>query len=941
MSKKQKMVFLLTEVGELAKSKVGLGFFASTKLLDTQVLSHDRGFICSSLFFNTIINELNSKIKSTLHALHIEDINYVEASEYIQNIFDEYQLSISLNNQLNSVIQKIEEDGGQNNYLLSRRIISDRPDSQLSTNNKEKFISKSKNLFDEIILLYRDLYSAKALKERDAIGIDHLNYSVTISVHVIEKRKDIYRVITHTQDKQLGELALRGDVYCGITQKSIPDVYTYSLHNSKKQGPILIDSVIDNTISSQDIDFSSNKQSVFGVIEKKQIKQQILNNIMDITYQLKQFFGNATISFLINGSHVQIISMQQLHVISTPETTHLHQLVINKNAAPFIDVQAKSSGVCISQYPHDDIFVKKSIGIADLSSLMQATGVIALSDEIDQQVLAFLREKRIPCLIFKDAKELLKQKKITLFGKGKKGKIFQGFVSFEHQSVTDNFNIDTALYSFIHDISEARSLGALPTQALYYQLSDMFVSEGVHPSAFFAKETPAKIKSQLLQKIFGARVRSQALKGLIIRYVTRILVAVPHKKVIVEIPWYDNDQFEKLKQYGTTYERKYIQVVISAFQEIIDLGFSNLVIVSDHQQTPDHLEEYKKILTNKKNKLSIGILLDVYKNKMLAKDFSKITDLAVVTIDDCLKAKENISSLSKFWKRKKKFIVKLPLGNYNQKQLDILIQRGISGMVLEPDMLLKYVSYMKFLEKTIGKKGKQTHIPLLTFVISLGVFAIVLIAFISGYRNLRTPVTVPDTVQTELSPADLRKKIVEKEQKKKETEFLAQRSTLSVNDFAQFQIDYPSWWKVSYWNGGVTVEDQKTGEFISIFKQLVGHPINELDRKKITISGKKADKFSDQLPQDGSTVQVVEISIEDEILEINSTYKNFEELLATFSFIETKGLSGKATHWDIREKRVCAQMITYARKNKDAICSAYASPCDVPDNYDVCDSNDI
>ena len=47
------------------------------------------------------------------------------------------------------------------------------------------------------------------------------------------------------------------------------------------------------------------------------------------------------------------------------------------------------------------------------------------------------------------------------------------------------------------------------------------------------------------------------------------------------------------------------------------------------------------------------------------------------------------------------------------------------------------------------------------------------------------------------------------------------------------------------------------------------------------------------------------------------------------------------SHWDVREGRICVQMITYAKKSQNSKCEMFPTPCDVPDNWKVCDEGDI
>ena len=128
------------------------------------------------------------------------------------------------------------------------------------------------------------------------------------------------------------------------------------------------------------------------------------------------------------------------------------------------------------------------------------------------------------------------------------------------------------------------------------------------------------------------------------------------------------------------------------------------------------------------------------------------------------------------------------------------------------------------------------------------------------------------------------------------------------------------------------------GEYVRVLKQLVSHPVAEEQKEKINLSGKDARKYSQKL--NTSNVQefsVVEVAMGDYVLEMNSNASNFEDILATFQFTDMTNPDRPLTHWDVREKRICTQMITYAREGEGASCQAFSTPCDVPDSWQICD----
>jgi len=107
------------------------------------------------------------------------------------------------------------------------------------------------------------------------------------------------------------------------------------------------------------------------------------------------------------------------------------------------------------------------------------------------------------------------------------------------------------------------------------------------------------------------------------------------------------------------------------------------------------------------------------------------------------------------------------------------------------------------------------------------------------------------------------------------------------------------------------------------------------------LDGKEAFKYTQTFPSSTKSFTVVEVNMGDYVLEMNSDAKNFDEILATFQFTDMTNPDRPLTHWDVREKRVCVQMMTYARQAEGTICQAFPTPCDVPEGWNVCDATNL
>jgi hypothetical protein len=135
-----------------------------------------------------------------------------------------------------------------------------------------------------------------------------------------------------------------------------------------------------------------------------------------------------------------------------------------------------------------------------------------------------------------------------------------------------------------------------------------------------------------------------------------------------------------------------------------------------------------------------------------------------------------------------------------------------------------------------------------------------------------------------------------------------------------------------------------TGEFVSIFRQLIGHPVGLDAQHPVKVGPFEGIQFAAMLPQgEGQIVQIENPT--GGILEIDGRAAAFDAIVATFQFTSVGSVLGPAaktsvvglpTKQDVVSKRLCAQVITYARENNKSECVAYPNPCEVPDGWQVC-----
>ncbi|OGH83437.1 MAG: hypothetical protein A2469_01125 [Candidatus Magasanikbacteria bacterium RIFOXYC2_FULL_40_16] len=412
-----------------------------------------------------------------------------------------------------------------------------------------------------------------------------------------------------------------------------------------------------------------------------------------------------------------------------------------------------------------------------------------------------------------------------------------------------------------------------------------------------------------------------------------------------------------------------------------DWGLTNVITMVPFCRTP---EEGKKVLKTMsdfglkqgENGLQVYVMCEIPSNVVLADEFAKIfdgfsigsNDLTQLTLgvdrDSALVSHvydENDESVKTMIRNVIKVAHKhnKKIGICGQAPSDypefaeFLVREGIDSISLNPDTVVSTREKIAYTEKTLGKMGRKTSRKHLGIVALVGIMGAGLISLGAGCVDITGYDKVLESQAKIATVAELREKFNQRVQEinaqlleEKETEIENNMSKMRESTFAKFSMDYPSTWSVEHWENGVSAKSATTGEYVSVFMQLVDHPVLEADKTVIDLSGVKALFYEVSLPNnDGVVIKVVEVEMEDgEILELNSNSDKFDKILSSFLFEQDSedALPDRAlNHWDVRDKKVCVQMIAYARKDAGSECQAFPTPCDVPQYWEVCDSEDL
>lgn len=607
------------------------------------------------------------------------------------------------------------------------------------------------------------------------------------------------------------------------------------------------------------------------------------------------------------------------------------------------------------------------------------------------------RELGVPCVVgVSSARKILKNgKPVTVScAEGEIGKIYAGVLPFEIKKteLKDIPNTKTQIMMNVGDPDHAFGLSSLPTEGIGLAREEFIFSNfiKVHPLALlnYKKIKDSNLKKQIDDITVGYKIKSNYLVDKLSDGIGRLAASVYPRDTIIRLTDFKTNEYAKLLG-GSLFEpdeenpmlgwrgasRYYSKEYAGAFElECIaikrareDWGLQNIIVMVPFCRTPE--EGQKVLATMEKYGLKRGqkglqvyVMCEIPSNVILAEDFAKIFDGFSIGSNDLTQLTLGVDRdsplVSHIYNEKNKAVTTLikdvittahahdrKVGICGQAPSDypefaeFLVRAGIDSISLNPDTVVETRKRIADMEKTIGKKGKRAHLPLLSFVVLWGVVAIGFVALGAGCLGFGKQINTSNVGKDTIAPAEIREKTEQKISKQKDEEFEKLLTPLTFDSFAQFSISYPIKWTVNYWNGGVTFTNKETREYVSIFKQIIGHPV--ANKEKAVVDGYTAYHFIDTVKKNSAKFAVIEIEFDGIVIEVNGNSQRLYEMIDTFKFTSSTITSDRdPTHWDIRERRFCVQMITYAHKDKED-CQPFSSPCDVPDGWKVCDDKDI
>ncbi|MFA4831536.1 MAG: phosphoenolpyruvate synthase [Patescibacteria group bacterium] len=614
------------------------------------------------------------------------------------------------------------------------------------------------------------------------------------------------------------------------------------------------------------------------------------------------------------------------------------------------------------------------------------------------------RELGVPAVVGASGarKKLHQGNEVTVdCSKGDEGRVLKGILPFEVKKIVikDVGKLRTKISMNIGDPEHAFDLSFLPHDGVGLARLEFIFSNfiKIHPLALihYDKLKDQKAKKKIREMTRGYEDKKEFCVDKLAQGVARIATAFYPKEVVVRMSDFKTNEYSAMiggkdfepreenpmigwrgasRYYSKEYREAFKLECEAVKRARNDWGLANIVPMIPFCRTPEEGEKVVALmkewgLEQGKNGLKIYVMCEIPSNVILAEEFAKIFDGFSIGSNDLTQltlavdrdsgmltnladpnnpaVKKLISDVIKVAKKHNKYI-----GICGQAPSDypefaeFLVGEGIESISLNPDTLVETRQRIAQVEKTIGNTGNKSNPKILSLVAILGILGAGLIGLGAGCAEALQPYNqIPRDTASTLAPALLRESAVKRanELVKEASDALKNKMvTLTENTFANFTIQYPASWSVEHWQGGVALADPGTGEFISVSKQLLGHPVDPNAKLKVNVDGIDSLRFADVLPEDGKRIEVIEVPLPGGgILEINGYAERFDEILNSLKFKNDGELPDRPiTHWDVREKRACIQVITYARQSGSGKCQMFSTPCDVPEGWTVCDEDD-
>lgn len=638
-----------------------------------------------------------------------------------------------------------------------------------------------------------------------------------------------------------------------------------------------------------------------------------------------------------------------------------------------------------SAVPEQAIVVAKSLEDAGNFITTKIKAIITESPIENNYILQKARELDIPVLsgardVFLKLKNGLS---VTLqcdpLGEGT---VYRGLLPFEVKrgSVNKNTSTRTKLCTHIGDVRNAGLLASLPVDGIAVVEQNSIIKNHlrVHPLALVdsGRISHASTKRKITEITRGYESRADYAIHKLAEGIAEVAAAFFPAQVVLRMSQ-DIGEFQNLigaqlfskqtkhewqgasRYYSKFYKQAFALECKAIKKAREDWGLSNIEILIPYCRTP---EEGKKVLEfmetcglkRGEHGLKVQISCDIPSNLILAEEYAKLFDglsLGAYADTNSVSSEQDnpivrqmlkeVISLAHKHERVVSFLNQH--GRPESNIVEFLVRQGVDSISVDTDAIVPTREQISYIEQTLGKTGHRTGGKFLSLVVGCAVLAAGLINLGAGCVFTGASPSERTNVIEEITPAEIRAQIIKEVGAKKDAERSAGRSKLKISGFVPLELMYPSGWNVEYWNDGVTlVSPTDPNEYVSIFRQLISHPISY---NSSLVSGVSAQKASIPLAGTEKKMDILEfpIGIKNYVIEINGHSDIADQIINSIKLTDTINtkINPLLNHWDVREKRVCTNMAVFARADKKSgECSLYKNPCDVPDGWYICDGVD-
>lgn len=649
-----------------------------------------------------------------------------------------------------------------------------------------------------------------------------------------------------------------------------------------------------------------------------------------------------------------------------------------------------------------DVLVMRSTSPEFEPIMRLASAIVTEQEGATSHAAIVARELGIPCIVgVKEARAILtKHKHITVCGANEQaGIIYKGILPFEvhKEHLQDIPSTKTKVMVNIANPDNAYALSFLPHDGVGLVREEFIFSEiiRIHPLALvhYDKLKDKKTKKEIAAITKQYKQKTAYLVDTLAQGIAKIAASASGRDVILRLSDFKTNEYANLiggkefepqeenpmlgwrgaSRYYSKEYKKAFELECQAIKKVRDeWGLTNVIVMVPFCRTP---EEGKKVLETmetfglkrKENGLQVYVMCEIPSNVILAQEFATLfdgfsigsndlTQLALGIDKDTVPTDEQYSENNDTVKTLIRDVIKVA---HKQKKAigvcgqaaseypeftEFLVQEGVDSISLNPDTLIDTKKRIAALEKTVGRTGrKKTHKTYVSMIAAFGIMAAAMIGIGAGCASPIDSVYDVGDATDYISPAQIRERATQQALIQKEGEYQKQTTTLMIRDFADFVLDYPIGWTVEHWNGGVTLRGEQ-GTYVSVYKQLVSLPVEAERTRPTRIGGYAARALPEVILADESRRKIYEVDVGPEtIIVVEAAGDMADQVVESMSFVTSSNAitDRPLNHWDIREGRVCTQVVTYARASTQDSCRPFPTPCDVPDNWEVCDGGDL